>query len=1420
MAVLIKRSSVAGKVPATTDLNYGELALNSHDGRLFLKANNGSGDAIIEVTSVTSLLNKTVTANVTLTALEYSNAMIVFSGALTANTVVTVPNTPHSFIVVNKTTGNYSLTLQSQGQTPSVVVTQGTAESLLCDTTGVYATAATTGVEFAKVIPVTANVTADITYAGALLLVTTAGVTITMPKANTYQAGTGFGILNVSGGSVTVAVQSGDSGVLTFPLTVQNNDSYYLASDNSTKWHCVWYSNPQSPTFGALTASSLTSTGNLSVTGTSTFTGAATFNNTNTNLGAVGATLNIGSLASAGTSSILFRSSGLNSTYDSEIYGTGGTASPGNGQINYTAGSHVFRIGSTAKLSITSSGVTLLNTTTDSGSGAVLQVNGDIETQWGLIRSTTYSAPSSIVLRQSDGVPGSATATQNGDQVSTVVSYAYDGAAFRNMASVDVYAEANVTNTSAPGNIRFYTTPSGSINKSERMRITARGGILIGTTTDDGASAMIVTGTATFNNTIVAGSNITSNAGKVTGNSSNGALTASNGGGAGQTSMILNRAGAPTDQKQWEVMQDGSGTFVLRTVNDAYSASQYAMQVTRASSYTLGYMSLMSQGGHVLIGGTTDNGTDELQVTGTIQTSGGIVFPDGTKQTTANGVTAPTSQVYTPAANATSFQPTGGYTVPFVQVFKNNGRLIPNVDFTAPDGVNINLTVAATGRDRYEVLTSVIYSPSTVFAPTSTVYNLSVGATTINTSNLNTIMWVYQNNDRLIPTQDFTYNTSTGVITLTNAVTSATDNYEVIAFQPFAINGMLPFVQSGSYSLASGQIPVYNGSTWTNKPLALSTGTNVTLDPSNKSASVTLSNTNSTATFGSGQSMVIGNTGVNSGKYYFEVTFTSGTNSGNAAVGLVPKTETLTAQIGYNDPSANYSVGCFQNSGNIYKNGGTSAGSASAFNTAGNVVQVAYDAGNRLVWFAVNGGNWNGSAANSPATGVGGIAVGGTAAMFPAIGTDSASVWTSNFNTAFAYSIPSGFSAWYNASPANNVTPTDVAVQFPTSGQLLAYNGTQWANRVLTPSDLNTALGSSAIASNGNGYLQLNNGLYMPDGYIQVVTPQGRNRVTNGGMLVAQRGTGTYTNGVSGYSGCDMMNANNSAGGTFTQAQGTITYGGIARKAVVQTVTATGSSFSTAGNLWLGVQTRFEGQQVFDMIGGYATLSFLFNTNVTGTYSVQLFDNTGNNSYVATFSATANTPQRVVLPVLMSASLGIPNSSALGLLCTIGCVSGTTYQTSTLNAWQTGNLISANTATNWTGVVNNFIAVGELQLEPGKINTPFERLHIATVTEQCQRYYELIYFGGFLVYNQGPTSALFTVPFNTTKRSTTTFSYNIASIGTEVTIPAGSITALALDRNAVNHAQIQIQGSGGQSSGVVGRIIGSNTQYMAFSAEL
>ncbi|WP_244143034.1 SPRY domain-containing protein [Burkholderia multivorans] len=182
-----------------------------------------------------------------------------------------------------------------------------------------------------------------------------------------------------------------------------------------------------------------------------------------------------------------------------------------------------------------------------------------------------------------------------------------------------------------------------------------------------------------------------------------------------------------------------------------------------------------------------------------------------------------------------------------------------------------------------------------------------------------------------------------------------------------------------------------------------------TFDPGYKHSSITLSNGNLTATFGGSQAVVLGTIGYASGKHYFEVTFASGSNSGNASVGIAPSNEPLDSQVGYDDDSG--AVGAFQTSGNVYVNGSKVA-SVSGFASANDVIGVAVDADRKLVWFRSNTGQWNASATADPVSGTGGIPYTQTGKMFPAVCTDSSAVFTANFSGNFNATIPTGFKAW------------------------------------------------------------------------------------------------------------------------------------------------------------------------------------------------------------------------------------------------------------------------------------------------------------------------------------------------------------------------------------------------------------------------
>lgn len=88
--------------------------------------------------SVNGRLSKSVagTGTVTLTATEAGYAILEFTGALTGNRTVVVPTVAGRWVVLNKTTGAFSLTVKTAAGT-GIVVAQGKNTELVCDGTNV-----------------------------------------------------------------------------------------------------------------------------------------------------------------------------------------------------------------------------------------------------------------------------------------------------------------------------------------------------------------------------------------------------------------------------------------------------------------------------------------------------------------------------------------------------------------------------------------------------------------------------------------------------------------------------------------------------------------------------------------------------------------------------------------------------------------------------------------------------------------------------------------------------------------------------------------------------------------------------------------------------------------------------------------------------------------------------------------------------------------------------------------------------------------------------------------------------------------------------------------------------------------------------------------------------------------------------------
>lgn len=177
-----------------------------------------------------------------------------------------------------------------------------------------------------------------------------------------------------------------------------------------------------------------------------------------------------------------------------------------------------------------------------------------------------------------------------------------------------------------------------------------------------------------------------------------------------------------------------------------------------------------------------------------------------------------------------------------------------------------------------------------------------------------------------------------------------------------------------------------------------------------KSANMSLTNGNLTATSTNFSVGVRAVAGKSAGKWYFETTMANGGSAADViGLGLAGAVLTTTGPAG--------TVVVFPSFINV------NASSVLAFSGMANgvVVGKAIDLDAKLIWFRIAPtGNWNNNAANNPATGVGGvnIAVIATGPLYPIfqVGAASGHAATANFGaSAFVGAVPAGFTSGWPA---------------------------------------------------------------------------------------------------------------------------------------------------------------------------------------------------------------------------------------------------------------------------------------------------------------------------------------------------------------------------------------------------------------------
>lgn len=316
----------------------------------------------------------------------------------------------------------------------------------------------------------------------------------------------------------------------------------------------------------------------------------------------------------------------------------------------------------------------------------------------------------------------------------------------------------------------------------------------------------------------------------------------------------------------------------------------------------------------------------------------------------------------------------------------------------------------------------------------------------------------------------------------------------------------------------------------------------------------------------------------------------------------------------------------------------------------------------------------------------------------------------------------------------------------------------------------------------------------------QLTTGMGKNKIINGKMEIAQRGTSfTGIGGAGGYT-LDRWFIDNATDGAITVSQQSdVPSSNEFQNSLRVAVTTADTSIATAQNN--RVTQIIEGYNVRDLIGRTFTLSFLVRSSKTGIHCIGL-RNGVDRSYVAEYTVNAaNTWEQKSITVsggLITAGTWNWTNGA-GLFVTWILAAGATFQTSS-GAWQTGNFFATSAQVNCLDSTSNIFAITGVQLEVGSVATPFEHRLFGAEFALCQRYYEVINYPNFYLPSTTVTQMYLPFGFKITKRAVPTItlpsSTNAAfnNGGANITPTTWAIAATTIDWFSINVGNTSLGG--------------------------
>ena len=411
--ILLKRSSTTGSVPATSDGSLGELIINTHDGRLYTKINNGA----------TSIVDLTQNDKITLSGDALGTSTNPAAGSGYSNLAVTLAT-------VNSNTGTWG---GANGQIPYVTVNakglvtaagnialSGLAVTNAANTTDITANATvgtvgfsltTTGVSAGTYGSSTSVPTIVVDSKGRVTSVTTNAISTSFSLAGTSGTGTlaGGGTLTFAGSHGVTASVSSTTVTIDTPQDLQSTASPTFAS--ATAGEITISGNSISSTNAIISIDPSTAgvggtvviAGNLQVTGTTTTVNSTTVDVADLNLTLAKGSANGAAADGAGltidgaSATFTYASTGDKWTMNKPLSITGGLTTSANTAVNSTLYAQGVYDNSNRVLTTASSFSNSGGDATVSGGYATLSLTLDtVNTNVGSFGNATYSARATV----------------------------------------------------------------------------------------------------------------------------------------------------------------------------------------------------------------------------------------------------------------------------------------------------------------------------------------------------------------------------------------------------------------------------------------------------------------------------------------------------------------------------------------------------------------------------------------------------------------------------------------------------------------------------------------------------------------------------------------------------------------------------------------------------------------------------------------------------------------------------------------------------------------------------------------------------------------------------------------------------------------------------------------------------------------